>query len=64
MTKLQAERLSMPGREVVIKNPAHSRHNAIGITAGVADTAGSHRIRVMLGDGEIFLCDPADLEEN
>ncbi|HCQ47215.1 MAG TPA: hypothetical protein DIW53_10710 [Achromobacter sp.] len=64
MTKPEIERLSIPGREVIITNPSHPRYDAIGITAGLADTVGKQRIRVMVGEGEIFLCDPADLVEN
>lgn len=64
ITKLEVERFSKPGLEVIIKNPAYSRYGSIGITAGIADTIGATRIRVMIGEGEIFLCDPTDLEEN
>lgn len=58
------KRLSIPGQEVIIINPKHPMHNAIGVTVGLADTMEAPRIRVMIEEGEIYLCDPADLLEN
>ncbi|HEY9318980.1 MAG TPA: hypothetical protein VIR28_13770 [Achromobacter sp.] len=64
MTNVEIKRLSTPGREVIIINPKHPMYDAIGVTAGLADTIGTPRIRVVIGEGEIYLCDPADLAEN
>ncbi len=63
MKNVEIERLSRPGREVIITNPSHPKFDALGVTAGLADTIGKPRVRVMIGDGEIYLCDPTDLAE-
>lgn len=53
-----------PGTEVTVIKPSHPKYGAIGVTAGLAATIGKPRIRVMIGEGEIYLCDPTDLVEN
>lgn len=56
--------MATPGIEVIITNPSHPKYGVTGTTAGVADTIGTSRIRVMTQDGEIVLCNPGDVAEN
>lgn len=57
-------RFATPGIEVIVIEPSHPKYGSIGITAGLADTIAKPRIRVMIGEVEIYLCDSTDLAEN
>jgi len=57
------QRLLVAGTEIIVVNPDHSKWGGKGITAGLADSLGLPRVRVLI-DGEVYLCDPSDLAEN
>ncbi|WOB74089.1 hypothetical protein [Achromobacter xylosoxidans] len=50
-------------KEVIIINAEHPKFGALGVTAGLADTVDTARVRVLV-DGAIYLCAPSDIAEN
>lgn len=63
MQNANSTRLPDYGEEVVIHCPGHQKHNEIGVYVGLNYASLKPRARVRI-DGDIYLCDPADLVEN
>ena len=63
MQKIQPARLPSHAEEVIIHRPDHPQHQEIGVYVGLNYAQAAPRARVLI-DGNVYLCDPADLVEN
>lgn len=59
----QPARLPSHGEEVIIHRPGHPQHHEVGVYVGLNHAQLRPRARVLI-DGNVSLCDPADLVEN
>ncbi len=50
----EIERLAMPGQEVIVDCRSSPMHGRIGETAGLSDSIGGGRIRVLF-DGQVYV---------